>query len=244
MTAGAPMIRIEGVVKAFQALRPLRIADLSIHSHDRLVLSGLDEMAAEMFVYLVTGAALPDEGRVQVLGRDTREIATDTEWLTSLDCFGIVTRRAVLLDNMSVAANLALPLTIAIDPMADDMRARVGKEAEAAGLPAGKLDGAVGALTEAERLRVHLARAAAAGPQLLMLEHPTAALENGEQSADFGKALRSLSDARGFGWIALSEDQAFAAASNGARLRLDAATGTIKPVAAGWFDRLRGRSTS
>ena len=31
-----------------------------------------------MFVYLVTGAALPDEGTVVVAGRDTREIATET----------------------------------------------------------------------------------------------------------------------------------------------------------------------
>src|SRR6187431_2089705 len=127
----APLIRIEGLVKAFQALRPLRIADLSISPSDRIVLSGLDEMAAEMFVYLVTGAALPDEGRVHALGRDTREIATDTEWLTSLDRFGIVTKRAILLDNMSVAANLALPLTLAIDPLSDDVRDRVGRDAEA-----------------------------------------------------------------------------------------------------------------
>ena len=78
-----------------------------------------------MFVHLVTGAALPDEGHVRVAGRDTREIATDTEWLKSLDRFGIVTHRAVLLDGLSVAANLALPLTVSIDPMPDDVRMRV-----------------------------------------------------------------------------------------------------------------------
>ena len=239
----APLIRIAGLVKAYQALRPLRIADLSISSSDRIVLSGLDEMAAEMFVYLVTGAALPDEGRVEVLGRDTREIATDTEWLTSLDRFGIVTRRAVLLDTMSVAANLALPLTVAIDPMSDEVRAQVGREAEAVGLPPGKVDGPVNALSEAERLHLHLARSVAVSPQLLMLEHPTATLNAADQSADFGKTLKALSEGRGFGWIAISEDQAFGAASNGKRLRLEAATGNIKPVATGWFDRLRGRST-
>ena len=49
-------------------------------------------------MHLVTGAAVPDEGAVVVAGRDTRDIATDTEWLASLDRFGIVTDRAVLLD--------------------------------------------------------------------------------------------------------------------------------------------------
>jgi hypothetical protein len=42
-----------------------------------------------MFVHLVTGAALPDEGVVSIAGRDTRAISTDTEWLRSLDQFGI-----------------------------------------------------------------------------------------------------------------------------------------------------------
>ena len=37
--------------------------------------------------------------------------------------------RAVLLEGMSVAANLALPFTLSIDPMAADVRARVAKKA-------------------------------------------------------------------------------------------------------------------
>jgi ABC-type transporter Mla maintaining outer membrane lipid asymmetry ATPase subunit MlaF len=117
-----PLIHIAGVVKSYPAPQPLRVTDLSVAASDRIVLSGLDEGAAEMFVHLVTGAAVPDEGAVIVSGRDTRDIRTDTEWLTSLDQFGIVTRRAVLLDTLSVAANLALPITLSIDPMSADVR--------------------------------------------------------------------------------------------------------------------------
>ena len=153
MTDAAPLIHMAGLVKAYQALRPLRIRDLSVQRHDRIVISGLDEMAAELFVYLVTGAAVPDEGHVRVGGRDTRDIATDTEWLSSLDRFGIVTKRAILLDAMSVAANLALPNTLAIDPMADDLRARVGREASDVGLPADRLDGPVSALSDARNTK-------------------------------------------------------------------------------------------
>ena len=240
MTADEPIIHMAALSKAYQALRPLRVAALSISRRDRIVLSGFDEMAAEMFVYLVTGAALPDEGHVRVGGRDTRDIATGTEWLSSLDRFGIVTHRAVLLEGLSVAANLALPLTLSIDPMADDVRARVTRDAIEAGLALERLDGPVGALSADDRLRVHLVRAAAVGPELIMLEHPTRQLDQAAQSAAFGETLQALSASRGFGWVAISEDEAFARASGGTRLRLDPATGRIGAVG-GWLQRLRTR---
>ena len=157
----APLIEITGVVKAYQSLRPLRIRDLRVNRSHRLVLTGFDAAAAEMFAYLVTGAALPDEGHVRVAGRDTREIATDTEWLTSLDRFGMVTHRAVLLEGMSVAANLALPFTLSIDPMAADVRARVATGSRRRGVGAGT-PGPAGWRTERRRTaaRAPLARGA------------------------------------------------------------------------------------
>src|SRR5206468_8644925 len=98
-----------------------------LDDHDAVALFGLDRLAAEAFVHLLTGALVPDRGDVLVGGRNTREIATDADWLRSLDRFGLVTERAVLLEGMPVSANLALPLTLAVDPLSDEMRARVGE---------------------------------------------------------------------------------------------------------------------
>ncbi|HEX5068977.1 MAG TPA: hypothetical protein VFV78_02075, partial [Vicinamibacterales bacterium] len=136
-----PLIRIAGLVKAYPAAQPLRITDFSAAASDRLVLGGFDEAAAEVFVHLVTGAAVPDEGVVSISGRDTRDISTDTEWLTSLDQFGIVTRRAVLIETLSVAANLALPLTLSIEPMAAETRDRAARDAADVGLAPARLEG-------------------------------------------------------------------------------------------------------
>jgi ABC-type lipoprotein export system ATPase subunit len=230
----AALIHISGLTKSYPAPQPLRIANLSVAADDRVVLSGLDEGAAEMFVHLVTGAALPEEGVVSIAGRDTRAITTDTEWLTSLDQFGIVTRRAVLLDALSVAANLALPLTLSIDPMPAAVRARAGQDAADVGLAAGRVDGPVSALSELERLRLLLARAAANGPRLVLLEHPTAALEQKAESRTFGETLRAFSAARGFGWVAISNDDEFATGSGGQRRRLDVVSGEVKATDAGW----------
>src|SRR5688572_5261136 len=184
----APIIQITGLRKQFGALRPLRINTLSVAAGDRLTLQGLDAEAAEMLTLLITGASLPDEGTVVIAGRDTRDIQTDTEWLTSLDLFGIVTTRAALMDSVALEANMALPFTLSIDPMPPEVRRAVEALALEVGLPAERLPALVQELGEAERARVHLARALALEPQVLLLEHPTARLTPAE-AAELGRLL-------------------------------------------------------
>ena len=135
----------------------------------------------------------------------------------------------MLLEVLSVAANLAMPVTLGIDPMAPEMRERVDGTADDAGLAADRLDAvggrAVGIRSPA-RCTSHAPcrdRARAS----LMLEHPTA-LDQAGESAAFGDTLRTLSATRGFGWIAISEDEAFARRPAGRVLRLDPATGRIE----------------
>ncbi len=222
----AAAIEIIAVAKRYQAPQPLRISRLIVQPGDRLALAGFDAAAAELFVNLVTGAAVPDEGDVRIAGRNTRDIATDTEWLASLDRFGIVTERAVLLEGLSLASNLALPLTLAIDPMPEDIRARVNALAEAVGLAQGRLVAPAATLSAEERVRAHLARALGPDPQVLLLEHPTARLSTHEAQS-VGSTLKEVSTARQLGWVALTEDEGFARAAGGRRLRLDVKSGRL-----------------
>jgi hypothetical protein len=67
---------------------------------------GLDQVAAEVFTNLVTGAILPETGDIRVFGRPTSAIADSDDWLATVDRFGIVSERAVLLDQLSVLQNL------------------------------------------------------------------------------------------------------------------------------------------
>jgi len=108
----SPVLQISKVRKQYHGLRPLRIAELSIAAGERVALSGLDAGAAEVLVNLVTGASLPDEGEVIVTGRSTASIADGEDWLASLDRFGIVSPRAVLLDAATLLQNLAMPLSL------------------------------------------------------------------------------------------------------------------------------------
>jgi ABC-type transporter Mla maintaining outer membrane lipid asymmetry ATPase subunit MlaF len=232
-----PLIDLAGVVKSGPGLGPLRIEKLAVHRGDRITLEGLDAIAAEVVLNLITGAALADEGVVSVAGADTRSIATDTEWLKSLDRFGIVTDRAVLIGAMSVAANIALPITLSIDPLSDDVRGQVEQFAADAGLPASRLGDAAGSLDAASRARVHLARAIATKPEVLLLEHPTSQFAGSAAARDLGLTLARLADARRLGWVALTNDVTFAQASGGVRLTVDGASGRVRRTVA-WWQRL------
>jgi ABC-type transporter Mla maintaining outer membrane lipid asymmetry ATPase subunit MlaF len=232
-----PLIALTGVVKSGPGLAPLRIEKLVVHRGDRIVLEGLDAIAAEVVLNLITGAALADEGTVTVAGADTRSIATDTEWLKSLDRFGIVTDRAVLIGALSVAANLALPITLSIDPLSDDVRVEVERFAADAGLPASRLGEAAGSLDAASRARVHLARAIATKPEVLLLEHPTSQFAGSAAARDLGLTLARLADARQLGWVALTNDDTFARASGGVRLAVEGASGRVRRSGV-WWQRL------
>ena len=228
-----PLIQIAGLRKQYGGLRPLRVNSLSLQSGDRMTLQGLDAEAAEMLTLLITGASLPDEGTVTVAGRDTRDIHTDTEWLTSLDVFGMVTTRAALMESVAVEANMALPFTLSIDPMDQDVRRAVHSLAAEVELAGEVLPGSVDQLGEPERARVHLARALALNPQVLLLEHPTARLVAPEAEA-FGRVLAAIAERRKLGWLALTEDEAFASAAGGHRCRLIPSSGEITAVKRAW----------
>ncbi len=236
-----PLIAIDGLVKA-SADPPLRLNRLAVSAGERLVLAGLDAGAAEMFVHLITGAALPDEGTVHIDGSDTRAIATDAEWLTSLDQFGLVSDRAVLLDGLTIESNLALPLTLSIDPVAEGVRARIRELAAAVGLAVDRLGDRAATLSAEERARVHLARALAPGPRMLLLEHPTRGFSEAAAARAFGQTLARAADVLEVGWIAISNDTAFATASGGSRVRLDASSGAVRAERTSWLSRFFPRA--
>jgi ABC-type lipoprotein export system ATPase subunit len=224
-----PLIEMRGLSKQYGGAVPLRVRHFSARASDRLVIGGLDAAAAEMLTHLICGAVLPEEGEVRIGGVPTREIATDTAWLGSLDRFGLVSHRAVLVDGMSIRANMALPLTLSVEPLEAAVRDAIESMARDVGLAHERLAAPAGTLTPAERVRVHLARALIARPDLVLLEHPTAPLEAGSERAAFGRALRSAAETRGVGWVAMSDDDEFAAAAGGSRLEWQRGTGELRP---------------
>lgn len=236
MTGTEPTLRIERVVKRYHALRPLRLASLVILPGERLTVGGIDAPAAELLVNLITGSALPDEGEIYVLGRRTAEITNGDDWLAWLDHFGIVSERGVLLEAASVEQNLAMPFSLEIEPVSPEVAKQVAALAGECGLAESFLRTPAGELPSDARLRTHLARAVALQPRLLLVEHPTSRVTDTgrtQLAADISRVCEN----RRLAALILTNDEEFAKAVTARNLKLDAATGELRPLKRGWFSR-------
>jgi ABC-type transporter Mla maintaining outer membrane lipid asymmetry ATPase subunit MlaF len=236
MTAGEPALEMRGIVKSYNSLRPLRIAELSIAPGARVAVAGIDAPGAEVMLNLVTGASLPDEGEVRVFGRPTSDVTNGDEWLSSLDRFGIVSERAVLLEGATLTQNLALPFALEIDPVPPATVARVEALADDCGIAREHLSARAADVPAAVRTRVHLARAIALNPRLLLLEHPTATLDEGERAA-FGGVVARVCDRRTLTMLAVTQDLQFASAAAHETLTLQGATGRLIAARRSWWRR-------
>jgi ABC-type transporter Mla maintaining outer membrane lipid asymmetry ATPase subunit MlaF len=228
------IVSISSVTKRYGALRPLRIERLEVQSGELTAIVGLDQPAAEVFISLLTAAGLPDAGSVEVFGRRTTDIVDSAEWLAALDHFGIVSERAVLVDQLSVVQNLAMPYSLEIDPPTDEIRRMAIALAGDVGLPQACWDRPTADLDTTGRMRLRLARALTLKPALLLLDHPSATIPRRDVAA-FAHDVRALARREGLAVIALTLDREFAEGMGARTLTLDPATGRLSE---GWFGRI------
>jgi putative ABC transport system ATP-binding protein len=221
------LLAMTGVHKDFQALRPLRVRELTVSAGDVMSIAGLDAPAAEIFVNLITGASLPDAGDVVLLGQNTRTIPDTVQWLKTLDAIGMVTARGILIEAFSVLQNVAMSFTLDVDPIDPRVVPQAGALAREVGIDQAAFDLPVGSVPPEVKMRVHLARSLALGPKLLIAEHASAALPR-ETVSSFGADLIKAAKARGLAVIAITADDVLARAVGGARLELVAATGELR----------------
>ena len=232
-----PLLEITNLRKDYQGLRPLRIASLVVRPGDVLSLGGVDAAAAETFVHVMTGATLPDAGDVTLFGQNTKAIKDSQAWLKTLDGIGMVSPRGVLIDPFSVLQNVAMSLTLEVDPIDPRFLPQARELAHEAGIDDGAFDLPVGDAGSGVKMRVHVARAVALGASLLVAEHPSAQLPREAVSA-FGVDLAGVARGRGIALVAITADEVLAKAIGGQRLELVPATGELK--APGFLRKLFG----
>ncbi len=239
MVSDSGVLEVRGVVKDYRGLRPLRIQQFQLQQGQSVALLGFDQITAELFVNLVTGATMPDSGDIRVFGQSTADITDGDAWLASLDRFGILSERAVLLDQLSVAQNLAVPFSLELDPIPDAVRRDVVRLAAEVGLDEHDLVVPVAGISAAARARVRLARAIALNPRVLLAEHPNASLSPDAVPAFAADYMRVVAG-RGLASVTLTADETFAGAIAEQVLTLQPATGEWK-AAAGWRRWFGGR---
>lgn len=228
MSAGDVALEIRGVSKDYRGLRPLRIEHLTLARGQSLALLGFDAIAAEVLMNLITGATVPDTGEIALFGQATTTIADADAWLASLDRFGILSARAVLLDQLTVAQNLAVPYSLVLSPIPADIRRNVDALAEEVGLARADWERPVAEIGAAAQLRVRLGRALALTPDVVLAEHPNAMLE-AEQSSSFASEFRAIVEQRRCAALTITADRRFASAVAPQVLALNAASGVLLP---------------
>jgi ABC-type uncharacterized transport system ATPase subunit len=202
------------------------VESLDVEAGRRVAVLGFDGPTAEVFVGLLTGASLPDEGRVVLMGRDTATITAPEDWFAALDRIGMVSVRAVMVGEMTVAQNIGLAFSLSVDPMAPELGDRVRRLSVEAGVPLDDLDRPLGATAASTVARCHLARSLASDPALLVLEHANALTTPADAQA-FGRDVARVARERRLGVLAMTADGAFGDAVADRVLSLDPATGRL-----------------
>jgi len=162
------MIELENVAFGYGARRLFSDVSLTIGEGDFYFLTGPSGAGKTSFIRLCYLDLLPQQGRVQVFERDAGNLGRDQVALTR-QRIGVVHQDCQFLEHLSVAENIALPLTVGGRAVPegdmDELLRWVGLADYRDVLPA--------QLSGGERQRAALARAVMMDPDVILADEPT-----------------------------------------------------------------------
>lgn len=170
------VIRIEHLKKAFGDNEVLKDISLELHRGENVVILGRSGQGKSVTIQCVAGLLEPDEGNLQVLGKEIKELSEDD--LKDLRSkLGFLFQSGALYDSMTVRENLLFPLTRVLK-MKDEteMEKRVEDVLESVGLEEA-IDKYPADLSGGMRKRVGLARTLILRPEIILYDEPTTGLD-------------------------------------------------------------------
>lgn len=172
------MLTVRSLFKSYGGARPreiLRGIELHVARGEYVAIMGESGVGKSTLLNLIAGLDTPDSGTISLDGSELTTLDDDARTLLRRDRMGFVFQAFHLLPHLTVAQNVALPLSLAGTPRAQT-RQRVGDMLAAVGLA----DAAASRpreLSGGEMQRVAIARALVHRPLLLLADEPTGNLD-------------------------------------------------------------------
>lgn len=206
------ILRTEQLEKTFAAgealVAAVRGVDLAVGEGEFVAITGASGSGKSTLLHMLGGITRPSSGRVLLEGVDLAGLSDDALAAIRRRRLGFVFQRYNLLPELSLAENVALPLTL--DGAAAAQSAAAARAAlEAVGM-AHRAAHRPDELSGGEQQRGAIARALVTGPAVVLADEPTGALDS-ENSGRVVALLLRLVKERGQTVILVTHDPAVAA---------------------------------
>jgi len=221
------MLAVRGLTKSFAGPRPRSVfadVDLDLAPGEYLAVMGESGSGKSTLLNLIAGLDRPDRGSIEIDGVDLATLGDDELTLLRRRRLGFVFQAFHVLPYLTVAQNVALPLSLlGIDGAEAARRAsavlsKVGLGERDASMPR--------ELSGGELQRVAIARALVHRPQLVLADEPTGNLD-ADSAAQVLRLLRKQVKAEGAAGILVTHSRA--AADTADRVVLLTASG-LRPL--------------
>ncbi len=170
------VIEIKGLNKSFGNFHVLTGVDLNLYRGENLVVLGKSGTGKSVLIKIIIGLLKPDQGMVNVLGKNVDEISYKELLALRLDV-GFSFQNSALYDSMTVRENLEFPL---VRNRKGITKAEVTRSVEATLDAVGLLQAInqmPSELSGGQRKRIGIARTLILQPKIMLYDEPTAGLD-------------------------------------------------------------------
>lgn len=176
-----PLVKLENIKKVFSTdeieTQALNAIDLTIHQGEFVSITGPSGCGKSTLLSLLGLLDMPTEGQYMLAGHDVSKLSKAESAKVRNTQIGFIFQAFNLISDLSVADNIALPLTFRSDLSSKDIKTRVDNALDSVDL-SHRARHFPSQLSGGQQQRVAVARAIAGSPVLILADEPTGNLDS------------------------------------------------------------------